>query len=426
MQKLARMLEGRLHYAWVVSALVVMVLLVASGLRAAPGVLIIPLEQAFGWSRDSVSGAISVGLLLFGLAGPFAAALMQRYGVRLMVSLAMLVMASGAGLSLLMTKPWHLMLTWGAMIGLAAGMVAVVLGAITSNRWFTHRRGLVLGLFMSAMAAGQLIFLPSLAWVAEHGGWRMVAVICAAAGFLVAPLVMMFMPERPSDVGLRPYGATADDTESAGPRGNPLTVTFRALSNGIRTVDFWLLAGTFVVCGITTNGLVGTHLIPMCFEAGVPQVMAAGLLATMGIFNMIGTTAAGWLSDKYDNRILLFGYFFSRGLSLIFLPYSNFEATGLMIFSVIYGLDWLATGPSTLRLLTDRFGKHDAPIIFGWIFVLHQVGAAVAAWGAGVMRVEFGGYVEAFVGAGIICVLGAALALGVARLGGPGLRPAAA
>ena len=426
-KRLAHTLHGRLHYAWVVSFIVVAVLLVSSGLRAATGVLIIPLEQAFGWTRDMVSGPLSVGLLLFGLMGPFSAALMHRFGVRPTVALAMVLMGAGAGLSLLMTEPWHLMATWGALVGMAAGMIAVVLGSIIAARWFSARQGLVLGLFMASMAGGQLVFLPLLAWIAESGGWRPVAWVCAIAGLLVVPLVWLFLPERPSDIGLLPYGATKAAVGSSGPTGNPFTLAFEALWRAIGTRDFWLLGGAFVVCGITTNGLVGTHLIPMCFEAGVPQVVAAGLLATMGVFNVFGTIMAGWASDKWDNRWLLFGYYSLRGVSLAFLPYSNFTVTGLTIFSVIYGLDWLATGPSSLRLLTDRYGAYDAPIIFGWIFVLHQIGAATAAWGAGLMRMEFNGYTEAFVLAGIACIAGALMSLAFGRSKqGPGLRPAMA
>lgn len=426
MQRLAQLMHGRLHYAWVVSFVVVAVLLVSSGLRAATGVLIIPLEQAFGWSREMVSGPLSFGLLLFGLMCPFSAALMHRFGVRPMVALAIGLMAAGAGLSLFMTEPWHLMATWGAMVGMAAGMISVVLGSITATRWFSARRGLVLGLFMAAMAGGQLIFLPLLAWIAESGGWKPVVWVCAIAGLVVVPLVWLLLPERPSDIGLLPYGAAKAETGSAGPTGNPIALAFESLLRAVGTRDFWILGGTFLVCGVTTNGLVGTHLIPMCFEAGVPQVVAAGLLATMGVFNVFGTIMAGWMSDKWDNRWLLFAYYTLRGISLVFLPYSNFTVTGLTIFSVIYGLDWLATGPSTLRLLADRFGQYEAPILFGWIFVLHQVGAATAAWGAGALRMQFNGYTEAFVIAGIVCVAAAAMALAIGRSKDPGMRPAMA
>lgn len=424
MRRLAQRTNGRLHYAWVVAAVVFFVLLVSSGLRAATGVLIIPLEQAFGWTRDMVSGPLSVGLLLFGLVGPFAAALMQRFGVRRIVALALALMAAGAGLSLFMTEPWHLMATWGAMVGMASGMIAIVLGAVIVNRWFAEHRGLVLGLFMASIAAGQLIFLPVLAWIAQSGGWRPVAWVCALAGFAVVPLVWFLLPERPRDIGLLPYGATREESPAPASLGNPVTVAFRSLASAVPTKDFWLLGGTFLVCGMTTNGLIGTHLIPMCFEAGVPQVMAAGLLAMMGVFNVAGTTLAGWLSDKWDNRWLLFACYALRGVSLIYLPYSDFTLFGLTVFSVIYGLDWLATGPPTLRLLADRFGRNEAPILFGWIFAMHQVGAALAAWGAGGMRMFFNGYLEAFVIAGVVCFAGALLCLAVGRSKGSGLRPA--
>lgn len=423
MRRLAHWMNGRLHYAWVVALVVFLVLLIISGVRAAMGVLIIPLEQDFGWTREGVSGPLSVGLLLFGVMAPFAAALMQRFGVRMVIVVCLVVASSGAGVSLLMTEPWQLMMTWGAMVGASAGVLSVVLGAVVANRWFVHRRGLVLGVFMASMATGQLLFLPALAWIAESGGWRPVAWVCAIAGFLVVPLVLLFVPERPRDIGLLAMGATRDEEPAqASPRENPVVVSFRALVRALPTKDFWLLGGTFLVCGMTTNGLVGTHLIPMCYEAGVPQVMAAGLLAMMGICNVLGTTLAGWASDKWDNRRLLCAFYAMRGVSLIFLPYSNFTTTGLVVFSVLYGLDWLATGPSSLKLLTDSYGKVEAPILFGWIFVMHQIGAALAAWGAGLMRTALGGYLEAFVIAGVSCFAGALLVLFVGR--GPERRGA--
>jgi len=426
MNLLARRLQGRLHYAWVVSAVVVLVLLVSAGLRAAPGILIIPLEQNFGWTRSMVSGALSVGLLMFGVIGPFAAAMMQRFGVRPLVFGALLFMAAGTGGSYFMREPWHLTATWGVMVGTAAGVMTMVLGAVVANRWFTARRGMVIGLFMACTAAGQLIFLPAMAWVAQQWGWHAVAGICTLAALAVVPVVLLFLPERPAQLGLLPYGATQE--EPAPLRvGNPIVATFRSLRRAAPTLDFWLLGGTFMVCGFTTNGLIGTHLVPMCFEAGVPQVMAAGLLATMGVFNILGTTAAGWMSDKFDNRWLLFGYYTLRGASLIYLPYSGFTVYGLTVFSIFYGLDWLATAPATLRLLSDRFGRDEAPILFGWIFLMHQIGSAGAAWGAGFMRVLYGGYTEAFVTAGVIAFVGAGLSLMIGRSAkGPGLRPAIA
>jgi MFS family permease len=417
MRHLARWLDHRLHYAWIVLAVTVLVLLAVAGIRAASSVMIIPLEQDFGWSRDEVSGSLAVGLLIFGLAAPFAAALMQRFGVRMVVSVSLAIVASGAGISLFMSKPWHLMATWGAMLGLGGGTIAVVLGAVITNRWFVSHRGLVNGIFLASMAAGQLVFLPAFAWIAQTSGWRPVALLCFIGGFAVIPLVLMLVPEQPRDVGLRPVGAAADYGADRSATRNPIGLAFETLRSALPTRTFWVLGGSFLICGLTTAGLVGTHLIPMCFDAGVPQVMGAGLLAMMGIFNMAGTTIAGWASDRWDNRWLLMGFFASRGVSLIFLPYSDYTVMSLTVFSVIYGLDWFATAPATIRLLTDTYGKTAAPILFGWIFVLHQIGSALAAWGAGVMRGMFGSYLEAFVFAGITCFVAAALVLTVRQSG---------
>ena len=421
MQALARRLDGRLHYAWVASFVVMLVLMVAAGLRSATGVLIIPLEQTFGWSRSTVSSSLSIGLLLFGFIGPFAAAAALRFGVRRTVCVALAMMVAGAGLSVFMTQSWQLLGTWGVLIGVAAGMMAMVLAAMVANRWFFARRGLAYGIFMACTAGGQLIFLPLLAWITQRWGWQAMAATCAAGALVVIPIVLLLLPENPRAVGLLPYGATQEEPASER-RGNPITASLQTLRRAIGTLDFWILGGTFMVCGLTTNGLIGTHLIPMCFEAGVPQVMAAGLLATMGAFNMVGTTAAGWMSDKWDNRWLLFGYYSLRGVSLIYLPHSGFTIYGLTVFSVFYGLDWLATGPATMRLLSNRFGRDDATILFGWIFLMHQLGAATAAWGAGFMRVLFGSYTEAFVTAGVVCFIGAALSLLVGRHSPPNSR----
>ncbi len=411
MRRLVQWLDGRLHYSWVVASVIVLVLLTVSGIRAASSVLIIPLEQAFGWARDEISGSLAIGLLIFGLMGPFAAALMQRVGVRTVVSVSLAIAAGGAGLSLFMTQPWHLMATWGAMLGLGAGTVAVVLGAVITNRWFVNHRGLVNGIFLASMAAGQLVLLPLFAWIVQTSGWRPVALLCFIAGFAVIPLVLMLVPERPRDVGLLPLGAQKGDDLEAETTRNPIDLAFRTLLAALPTRDFWLLGGAFMICGLTTSGLVSTHLIPMCFEAGVPQVTGAGLLAMLGIFNMVGTTLAGWASDKWDNRLLLMGYFTARGVALVFLPFSDYSIGSLTVFSVVYGLEWFATAPSAIRILSDSYGKVAGPILFGWIFVLHQVGSALAAWGAGVLRSAYGSYVEAFVIAGVTCFVAAMLGL---------------
>jgi sugar phosphate permease len=415
MQAIAQRLAGRMHYGWVVAAVTFLALLSAAGVRATPSVLIVPLEQAFGWTRATISLAISINIFLYGLMGPFAGALMQRIGIRRTVALALALMAVTIAASTLMSSPWQLILTWGFLIGLGSGTVALVLGAAVVNRWFTTRRGVVMGLLTASTATGQLVFLPMLAAVSQSAGWTAVAWIVAAAVAAMVPVVLLLLRDNPQDVGLQPYGADESAPVTPPSQANPIVVAISVLARVSRSRDFWLLFLSFFVCGLSTNGLIGTHLISACIDQGIPEVNAAGLLAMMGIFDLIGTTLSGWLSDRYDNRWLLFWYYGLRGLSLIFLPFSDFTLYGLTLFAVFYGLDWIATVPPTVRLVNDLFGKRDAPVIFGWILTGHQIGAAVAAIGAGTMRTELGGYLEAFIFAGIACVATAFLVLWIGR-----------
>lgn len=400
------------NYAFVVAGAIFLALLAAAGLRAAPGVLILPLEKAFGWDRASISLAAGVGIFLYGLTGPFAAALMNSFGLRRTVTLALLLMSVSTGLSAFMTASWQYVATWGVLAGLGSGAVAMVLGATVVNRWFVARRGLMLGLLTASTATGSLIFLPGMAFIAEHGGWKPVVLTVSLASLVLAPLVWLLIPERPADVGLKPYGAPADyQAPPPVDARNALAYAFGALGRAARTRTFWLLFLGFFICGLTTNGLVGVHMIAFCGDRGLPEVKAAGLLALMGLFDLVGTTASGWLTDRYDSRKLLFVYYVLRGLSLIYLPFSDFSIVSLSVFAAFYGLDWIATVPPTVRLATEAFGDRDGPIVFGWIGAGHQLGAATAAIGAGVIRAAQGQYVEAFLIAGT-----AGLVAGVASL----------
>lgn len=400
------------NYAFVVASAIFFALLAAAGLRAAPGVLILPLEKAFHWDRASISLAAGVGIFLYGLTGPFAAALMQSFGLRKTVALALVMMSISTGLSAFMTASWHYVATWGVLTGVSSGAVAMVLGATIVNRWFVARRGVMLGLLSASTATGSLIFLPGMAVIAEHGGWKPVVLTVSIVCLVLAPLMWLLIPERPADVGLRPYGAP-DDYVAPAPLsgGSALSYAFGALGRAAKTRTFWLLFLGFFICGLTTNGLVGVHMIAFCGDRGMPEVRAAGLLALMGLFDLVGTTASGWLTDRYDSRKLLFVYYSLRGLSLIYLPFSDFSVVSLSAFAVFYGLDWLATVPPTVRLASEAFGERDGPIVFGWIAAGHQLGAATAAIGAGVIRASQGQYVEAFIVAGA-----AGLAAGVASL----------
>ena len=423
---LAKRLQGRVHYAWIVAALTFLTLLVVAGIRATPSVLIVPLEHSFGWGRDQITLAVSIGLFLFGMTGPFAAAAMQRFGVRRTMIVALCLLAAAMGGSAFVRTPLQLALTWGVLAGLGTGTMAMVLGVTIVTRWFDARRGSVLGLLTASTATGQLLFLPLLAWVVSRQDWRVVVWIVGGAALLLIPLVALFMPERPGDLGLMRYGATAPDPVAGPTRANPVSAAFRALADAARTRTFWLLFLTFFVCGLSTNGLIGTHLIAFCADNGIPEVQAASMLAAMGVFDIIGTTFSGWLSDRYDNRWLLFIYYGLRGLSLLYLPYSDFSFYGLGLFTMFYGLDWIATVPPTVRLTTQQFGPERGPLVYGWIGAGHQMGAAVAAFGAGVLRVQTNHYVEAFVLAGMACLVSAVMALLIRRASAPRLQPALA
>lgn len=401
------------RYAFVVVGVIFLCLLIAAGLRSAPSVMMLPLENSFGWGRDVVSVAAAIGIFLYGLTGPFAAALMERIGLRRTLLASLVVMSGSTALSLLMTKPWHLFITWGVFSGIGSGAVATVLGATIVNRWFKTNRGLVMGLMSASSATGLLVFLPLLASLAQSGGWKPVAIAVSIATACLLPLVWLLVPERPASIGMVRYGAELDDVPPTSPasQGNFLAHTLKTLRRAAGTRVFWYLFATFFVCGFTTNGLVGTHLIAFCGDMGIGEVQAAGLLSMMGIFDLIGTTLSGWLTDRFDPRKLLGVYYGIRGLSLIYLPYSGFSATSLIIFAVLYGLDWIATVPPTLRLANEAFGDRSGPIVFGWIVAGHQVGAATAAAFGGTMRELQGNYELAFLIAGMTAIAAACLSL---------------
>ncbi len=429
MALVARLAHGRLHYAWIVAGLTFLALLAAAGVRSTVGILIVPLEHEFGWTRATISAAVSVNLILYGFIGPFAAAVIDRFGIRRTMATALTVVVLGVLATTRMTAAWHLVLLWGVVIGGGTGMTALVLGAMVANRWFAERRGLVMGVLTASTATGQLIFLTPLAWLATTYGWRVAVLAIAGFAALVAPLVTLLMRDRPGDVGATPYGTSAPEA-AAPPTGNPFIVPLEALWRGFHSRDFWLLFMSFFICGASTNGLIGTHLIAACFDHGIPEVHAAGLLAMMGVFDFIGTTLSGWLSDRWSNRWLLFWYYGLRGLSLIYLPYAlDISFFGLSLFAVFYGLDWIATVPPTVRLTANAFGKDQVGMMFGWIVAGHQLGAAFASLGAGVLRTELGTYLQAFVISGSLCAIAALMSLYVGRRA-PGkrrdLEPAAA
>src|SRR5258707_2312459 len=369
----------RIHYAWVIAAVTFITLMGAAGFRATPSVLIVPLQHEFGWNRAVISVAVSINLILFGLTGPFAAALMDRFGLRAVPVGALITVAPGGLLTTLMNSPWQLYLLWGVVVGLGTGSMASVLAATVASRWFVQRRGLVVGALTAAGATGQLIFLPALAWLAVNVGWRASALLVAGAALIGVPLVIVLMRDRPADIGLRAYGATEAD-EPAPPLRNPVRAALGGLAMGARNRNFWLLAGSFFICGASTNGLIGTHLIPASIDHGMPEVTAASLLAFIGVFDVAGTMISGWLTDRLDSRWLLFWYYGLRGLSLLFLPYAfGMQYFGLFLFIVFYGLDWVATVPPTVALTADTFGRRNLGVVYWWVFAPHQLGASASA-----------------------------------------------
>jgi sugar phosphate permease len=415
---LKRVLRERLYYGWVVVAVVFLALLVSAGVRAAPAVLINPLETELGWGRAAISFAASVGLLLYGLSGPVAGWLMDRFGpTRItLVGLALIGGSTLAGAA--MTELWQLNLFWGVLSGVGTGIVAPVLGATVANRWFAERRGLVLGVFGAAASAGQLISVPALMWLVVAVGWREGTVYLAAVALLVLAPVLLLMRDDPSRLGLRPYGAPKGETSAEkSPAPEPgmaakAPVETReggVLSRAFKTPEFWLLSGSFFICGASSNGIIGVHFVPHSIDHGIPEVTAASALALMGAMNFVGTIASGWLTDRYDPRRLLAVYYSLRGLSLLLLPFVT-DFSGLAIFAIFFGLDYIATVPPTVALVADRFGRLNVGAVFGWVFFSHQVGAAFASYLGGVVRDSLGDYTLAFLAAGLLAILAALMA----------------
>ncbi len=422
------MARRNLHYGWVVAATTFLTMLATAGAMGSAGVMIQPLHQEFGWDIADISTAMAVRLVLFGLLGPFAAAFMNHFGIRQVVTTALGLILFGIAASFFMTEVWQLLLLWGVVIGIGTGMTALVLGATVASRWFSKRRGLVVGLMTASNATGQLVFLPVLAALTEAYGWRMALALAVSVIALAMVLVLLLMRDHPADVGLPAYGETAIATPPK--QDHKLLATLVSPLATLKSVSgnpaFWVLFGTFFVCGLSTNGLIQTHWISICGDFGMAAVTAAGTLAVIGIFDFVGTIFAGWLSDRYDNRFLLFWFYGLRGLSLIYLSLSGFSFVELSIFAVFYGLDWVATVPPTVKLAAENFGREKAGLVFGWVFTGHQLGAATAAFGAGYFRSDFDTYMPALQIAGVMCVLAAVSVLLLGRPGSVKLTPQAA
>ncbi|KOV66241.1 MFS transporter [Streptomyces sp. MMG1121] len=407
--------RSRVHRAWFVAAVTFVTIIGAAAFRSLPGLLIDPLHQEFGWSRGTIGVAVSLNLALYGLTAPFAAALMDRFGIRRVVAAALLVIAAGSGLTVWMTAAWQLWLCWGLLVGLGSGSMALAFAATVTNRWFTERRGLVSGILTAASASGQLIFLPLLSWLSEHHGWRPAAVTVALAALAVVPFVWILLRDHPADVGVKPYGAR-EFMAKPPPVTGAARRTLGILSTSVRTGTFWLLAGTFAICGASTNGLVQTHFVPAEHDHGMPVTTAASLLAVVGVFDVVGTIASGWFTDRFEPRRLLAVYYALRGLSLLFLPMLLGPSVHppMLFFIVFYGLDWVATVPPTLALCREQFGE-DSAIVFGWVLASHQIGAALVAYLGGVARDVFGTYDLVWYASGALCAAAALMSLVIRR-----------
>jgi MFS family permease len=411
----------RIHPAWVVAGVAFLALVGAAGFRAAPGVLMVPLQQEFGWSTTVLSAAVSINLVLFGLTAPFAAALMERFGIRAVTATALVMIGAGSALTVLVSQSWQILLTWGLLIGLGTGSMALVFAATIANTWFSKSRGLVIGILTAGSAAGQLVFLPFIAMLAQDPGWRQASLLIAAGALAVVPLVLKFLKNSPADVGALPYGETEPEEEAAASApaaaaadsersSNAAVRALQVLKRASRERTFWALVAGFAICGATTNGLIGTHFIPSAHDHGMPETTAAGLLAVVGIFDILGTIASGWLTDRYNPKVLLAVYYQFRGIGLLVLPLllSATVQPSMIVFVVIYGLDWVATVPPTAAICRKTFGA-DGSVVFGWVFAAHQLGAAAAALGAGAIRDSTGEYTYAWFGAAAMCTIAAVI-----------------
>lgn len=416
--KPGRASRPRIHRAWIVAAVAFVTIIGGAAFNSLPGLLIDPLHTEFGWSRGEIGLAVSVDMALYGLTAPFAAALMDRFGIRRVVVVALSAVAAGALASVWMTESWQLMIYWGLLVGLGTGALAMSFGATVTNRWFVARRGLITGILTAAGASGQLVFLPLCAWIVDEHGWRPASVTVALAALVVVPFVALLMRDHPADVGVAPYGGTF--VEKPAPARGAAARTVRVLFDAARTGPFWLLAGTFAICGASTNGLIRTHFVPSAHDHGMEITAAASLLAVIGVFDIVGTVFSGWLTDRFDARRLLAVYYALRGTSLMFLPLLMGPSVkpSMVFFIVFYGLDWVATVPPTLALCREHYGE-DSPIVFGWVLASHQVGAAAVAFLGGAARDAFGSYDVVWYAAGALCAMAALMSLVIRRRGKP-------
>jgi len=397
----------RPYYAWIVLFVTFVGLLASAGVRNAPGILLTPLQAELGWARTDISFAVAISLFIFGFGAPLGGMVMDRFGPRRVMLAGLTLITVGLAAMTQMTELWHFHLWWGVLVGIGTGAISGTLGATVASRWFNKHRGMVLGAFSASAAAGQFIFLPSLIAVNSASGWRAVIWTLAAVAAGAAAVILLFMRDRPEDIGSSAYGEPTAASTLADARSTPLR-------EAIKTRDFWLLAGSFFVCGYTTNGMIGTHLLPHAIEHGFVEAEMSGALALMGIMNIVGSLISGYLTERYDNRTLLAVYYGFRGLSLMALPFI-LQMQGMFIFAIIYGFDWVATVPPTVNLTAQRFGRKSLASIYGWIYFSHMLGAGIAAFAGGFFREQLGDYHVVFISAAIMGIVAAGLTLGMSR-----------
>ncbi len=398
----------RIHYSWFILTVTFFSIIVAGIVMSSSGIFINPFENEFGWDRSVIALAFAISMFLYGISGPFMAALLDVIGLKKMMIVSMATLLTGIILTVIMNQSWQLIIIWGFIIGLGSSLFLTVLSPYVANHWFEKRRGLAVGILTASTATGQLILLPVLATIIENYSWRPAIGLMMILSFIMLIIIFLFMKNTPKDVGILPYGLEEEIQENnEGQKENPIVIAFNGLFEAVKVKEFWLLAGSFFICGLSTSGLIGTHFVSYCISFGVPLVTAASILSFMGIFNLVGTTLSGWLSDRFDNRWLLFWYYGLRGVSLVFLPYALNEGsiTMLVIFTVFYGLDWIATVPPTISISRQIFGINKSGIVYGWIYAFHQAGAAAAAYGGGLIYKFFNTYTWAFFLAGVFCLL---------------------
>ena len=398
----------RLHYSWFILAITFFSIIVAGIVISSSGIFIDPFEKEFGWDRSVIALAFAISMFLYGISGPFMAALLNVMGLKKMMIASMATLLTGVILTFIMNQTWQMIIIWGLIIGLGSSLFLTVLSPYVANHWFEKRRGLAVGILTASTATGQLILLPVLAAIIDHYSWRIAIGLIMILSFIMLTIIFLFMKNTPKDIGILPYGLEEEIQESnEGQKENPIVIAFNGLFEAVKAKEFWLLSGSFFICGLSTNGLIGTHFVSYCISFGVPLVTAASFLSLMGVFNLVGTTLSGWLSDRFDNRWLLFWYYGLRGASLVFLPFALTKGslTMLVIFTVFYGLDWIATVPPTINISRQIFGINKSGIVYGWIFASHQVGSAVAAYGGGLIYKFFNTYTWAFFLAGVFCLL---------------------